>query len=556
MNHKLWQIALVTSLTLLALSVVVAVAKEPHPQDEVGPRATSGATEVAQYTYNTVITVTSGTDPDDSKSYTCYTWGVTQTTCTLRRAIVESRLVPTDKRPVLIRFDIPQDAAEGYDSSLGVWEIEVYNTTDLYAFRRLKGQVIIDGDTQPGGRTDGPKIIVIGPGTGQKTGLVVGDVAGDDEIIIRGLGMQNFGTHLYVNTDYNLIEECWFGLSSDGTTLTSGDDTDPEDGSAIALTSGADHNIIRNNKFAGFFSAAVAIRGNDNEFTGNWVGMRADGTVPIPPQFDKHPCTGNAWAGGSGITVEGDDHHIGGPDAADGNRFAGLYLDIFGESEQPFAIQFTGSNSDVLVQNNAIGLDADDDTVGVCGRGIKLSNGPEGTQVISNTIVEPGLSAILMNHWTLNGNTLRGNIIIREEQWPGPQGENAAPEGAIAYGQEVPDELRNFKPAQITEVNGTTVSGTSGEGSGCPYCIIEVFLDDVDAVTETLQSLAVVTANGSGNWSATLPAPLQAGQGLRTMSTVPDDWTITGLDAGSTSNLSELYGAERRVFLPLLVRNF
>jgi len=551
MNRKLWQIALVTSLALLALSAVVVVAGEPRPQDEIGLQALSGATE-AQYTYNTVITVTSGTDPDDSKSKTCSSEPV----CTLRRAIVESRGLSASELPVLISFDIPEDAAEGYDSGLGVWEIEVYNTTDLYAFRRLKGQVIIDGDTQPGGRTDGPKIIITGPGTGQKTGFVVGDVAGDDEIVIRGLGMQNFKTHIYVNTDDNLIENCWFGLSSDGTTLTSGDDTVPEGGSAIALASGADRNIIRNNKFAGFFGAAVAIRGTSNEFTGNWIGMRADGTVPIPLRFDKHPCTGNAWAGGSGITVEGDDHHIGGPDEADGNRFAGLYLDIFGESEQPFAIQFTGSTNDVLVQNNVIGLDASDDTIGVCGRGIKLSNGPVGTQVISNTIVEPGLSAILMNHWTLNGNTLRGNVINREEQWPGPQGDNAAPEGAVAYGEEVPDELRNFKPAQVTEVDGTTVSGTSGEGSECPYCTVELFLDDTDAVTETLQSLAVVTADSNGDWTATLPAPLQTGQGLRTMSTVPDDWTITGLDAGTTSNLSGLYGTERKVFLPLIVRNF
>jgi len=550
MNRKSWQIVLIMSLTLLALSVVGVVAKKPDPPDAVGRRARSGAM-ATQYTYNTVITVDSGADPDDSKSKTC----ASEPVCTLRRAIVESRGLSAGELPVLISFDIPATPAEGYDSALDVWEIEVYATTDLYAFRRMKGQVIIDGDTQSGGRTDGPKIIVIGPGTGQKTGFVVGDIAGDDEIMILGLGMQNFKTHMYVNTDNNLIEDCWFGLSSDGTTLTSGDDTDPEGGSAIALMSSADHNVIHNNKFTGFFGAAVAIRGNNNEFTGNWIGMRADGTVPLPAQFDQHPCTGSTWAGGSGITVDGDDHHIGGPDAADGNRFAGLYLDLFAESEQPFAIQFIGSTNDVLVQNNVIGLDASDDTIGVCGRGIKLSNGPEGTQVISNTIVETGLSAILMNHWTLNGNMLRGNIIKRESTWSEEQGDNTFPEGAIAYGGNVPDALRNFKPAQVTKVDGMTVNGASGAGSDCPYCIVEVFLDDTDAVTETLQSLAVVAADGSGNWTVTLPTPLESGQGLRTMSTVPDDWTITDLDAGSTSNLSALYGAEYQIFLPLVLRN-
>jgi VCBS repeat-containing protein len=80
-------------------------------------------------------------------------------------------------------------------------------------------------------------------------------------------------------------------------------------------------------------------------------------------------------------------------------------------------------------------------------------------------------------------------------------------------------------------------------------------LDDTDDVTETLQSLAIVTANASGNWSATLPAPLEGGQGLRTMSTVPDAFTITGLDADTTSRLSVLYGGVHQVFLPIVVRS-
>ena len=138
--------------------------------------------------------------------------------------------------------------------------------------------------------------------------------------------------------------------------------------------------------------------------------------------------------------------------------------------------------------------------------------------------------------------------------WPAAQGDNTFPEGAIAYGSNVPNALRNFAPAKITQVNGTTVTGTSGDGSSCPNCVIEVFLDDTDNVVEALQSLAVVTANGSGNWTANLPAPLEPGQGLRTMSTVPNGSTISGLDAGTTSNLSILYAAQYQIFLPLVLR--
>ena len=501
-------------------------------------------------TYNTTITVTSGTDPDDSKSKTC----VSEPVCTLRRAIVQSRGLSAGELPALINFNIPATPAEGYDATLQVWEIQVDNTTDLNAFRYLTGQVTIDGSTQPGGRSEGPKIILMGPGTGQKTGLNLGENQTQGENVVRGLGMQNFGPHINVNSDNNTIENCWFGLSSDGTTLTSGDDSDPEDGTGVALQSTADQNTIRNNRFAGFFGASVAIRGGQNVFTGNWVGPRADGTVPIPPQFDKHPCMGSTWAGGSGITVSGDNHQIGGPNPSDGNHFAGLYLDIFAESEQPFAIQMAGSDDENLIQNNIIGVDGADSPVGICGRGIKLSGGNQDTQVISNTLVETGLSAILMNDSPvtdrLNGNTLRGNVIKRESSWPTEQGDNNFPEGAIAYSSGVPEPLQSFAPARITGINGVSVSGTSGIGSPCPSCIVEVFLDDLDSVVEAHQSLAVATADGSGNWSGTLPAPLAEGQGLRTMSTVPSDWTIPGLDAGTTSNLSSLYGGYS-VYLPV-----
>ena len=76
-------------------------------------------------------------------------------------------------------------------------------------------------------------------------------------------------------------------------------------------------------------------------------------------------------------------------------------------------------------------------------------------------------------------------------------------------------------------------------------------------ITEALQSLAVVTADENGDWSANLPASLADGQGLRTMSTLPEDWTITNLDEGTTSNLSVLYGSgtEYEIFLPVVVRS-
>lgn len=493
----------------------------------------------------TVITVNSTADDyHDGKSKKCSAYPAEP--CTLRRAINQAYSLTSGQRPVSIEFDIPTKDP-GYNAGLGVWKIRLSGTT-LYDLRELNGKTTIDGSSQPGGRSDGPKIIIDGRGNKNN-----GFILRKDSNTVRGLAMQNFkNSHITVSSDDNAIERCWFGLSDDGSTLSSGSDTDPEGGSGVALSAGADRNTIRNNTFAGFFETAAAIRGDENIFVGNRIGMRADGTVPIPPHFDKHPCLSGAWTGGSGITVADHDNQIGGPNGSDGNIFAGLFLDVGPTTTQRPAMDISGSGH--LIQNNVIGLDAHRTVVGVCGRGLDMGNGPSNMQTLDNTIVEPGLSAILMNGGTLNGDTLQGNIIKRESPWPGKQGHNKFAEDAIAFGPVAPAALKNFVPAKITAVSGASVAGTSGPGSPCPFCRIELFLDDDDDVTEALRSLATATADSRGAWQATLPAPLGAGEGLRTMSTVPDNFTITGLHTGSTSNLSVFQGGARQTFLPLVVR--
>ncbi|MBU1661240.1 MAG: hypothetical protein KKD28_07185, partial [Chloroflexi bacterium] len=149
-----------------------------------------------------------------------------------------------------------------------------------------------------------------------------------------------------------------------------------------------------------------------------------------------------------------------------------------------------------------------------------------------------------------------GNVIKKLTPWGEIEGNNS-PEDAIQMTKSLPDAFLNFKPAQVTSINGTAVIGTNGAGSLCPNCIIELFLDDTDAITETLQSLAVVTADASGNWSATLLAALTAGQGLRTTSTTTQNNTIPSMSLGTTTGLSTLYGISAisyEVYLPLCVR--
>jgi hypothetical protein len=70
-------------------------------------------------------------------------------------------------------------------------------------------------------------------------------------------------------------------------------------------------------------------------------------------------------------------------------------------------------------------------------------------------------------------------------------------------------------------------------------------LDEVDTVTETLESLGKVTADGDGDWSFTLARTLALTEGLRTASTTVVDGQIlhpSGVySVGTTTRISEIY---------------
>ena len=502
-------------------------------------------------TYNTIITVNSGTDPDDHMSRTC----LTHTPCTLRRAIVQARNLSPAQKPVLIAFDIPATAAEGYDSVHDVWTIQIFNTTQTSIFRRLNGNIIIDGTTQPGGRTTGPKIFIRGPGMGMKDGLIVGDVAGQNNHVIRGLGFQNLRTHIYLNTDHNTIEDNWFGLDHAGTApVLRGDN--PASGSgdagiafaAGATGGGADHNLITNNRFLGLSGVAAAIRGTNNTFSENFIGTRFDGRVTEKQTDPGLICSPVDWLGGSGISVADRDNII------QGNVFAGIRLAVSQWSLQADTIRVSGQGHEIT--DNLIGLDDQETPIGVCGRAIFLTDSPKHLLVQNNQIIDPQLSAISLNGILYDGTTLRRNVITRTGPWPQVDG-NPEPEDAIQLGPRLPEPFREFQPARVTTIDGTTVEGTSGSHSPCPNCVIELFLDDADGIVEAIASLAVVTADPQGHWTATLSEPLAPGHGIRTTSTSAQYNTIPGMSAGTTTGLSSLYleGPEAyQVFLPLIIR--
>ena len=499
----------------------------------------------------TTITVNSGLDIDNTADKIC----TGEDACTLRRAIVEANGLSVEERPVLIAFDIPATAEEGYDSTLDAWELEIKAAgNDEPVFPILEGgQIMIDGTTQPGGRAEAPKIILVGPATGNKDALVLGvDASGDHDLNgVTGLAFQNFQNHVFVNSNENMIDHNWFGLTSDGNApyLRNGDAQDGSGRDGITLGEGVNNNTIIENVFLGFDGTAVILNGDHNTFRHNNVGTDADGEVPGKETDPALVCSSADWLGGGGLIVDGDYQYV------NENVFAGLRQHLTLASMQPDAIHVSSSTMLHEISGNYIGLTLTEKPVGVCGRGINMDE-PYMVRVEFNRFANTGYSAIALSGAGYDGNPLRTNTILQETPWPEDVGDQA--EDAIQLGASLPQSLLNFEPAVVTSVEGTVATGTSAPGSLCPHCVVELFLDDNDTIVEALESLAVVTTDDEGNWQVDLSHALGVNQGLRTTSTSRDYDTIPGLNGGTNTGLSVLYAVEpapeyEYAFLPLVI---
>ena len=490
-------------------------------------------------TFVTTLTVNTTEDVDNSLSKTCSS--ATDGKCTFRRAIVEaSGLSPSD-RPVLIQFNIPTTDTNYEREAPGTWTIVV----DKGALPPLKtqsildktGNVTIDGATQPGGRLAGPKIFIDLDDRSleiESTGNTIRNLA----FIVMG--------SIALKEDGNTVEDNWMGLDGDGQSLrlrTPGDPKRLAIGGGVTIRS--DNNIVRRNVIAGAFARAIDIDGGDNNLISeNVVGARADGTVPDVPAQSECVASFNYdtqnWYGGWGISLSGSNNTV------ENNRIVGMQNLRAANDTAPMALEIFGSGH--TIQNNIIGIDADDpanDYTGVCGQGIKVSG--SNTRIIDNIIARsrPGFEsnqgdllkgAILYsdNRFSPGGITLSGNRVF---QGPGD---------IYAFGPDVVQDLRLFRPARITEINGTTVTGSNGmdpDGnfSACPGCRIEFFRDGTDANADALSYLGSTTADASGAFTFTLSQPLGAGEGIRTSSTTASANIIGTLAMSTTTQFSGLY---------------
>jgi hypothetical protein len=82
-------------------------------------------------------------------------------------------------------------------------------------------------------------------------------------------------------------------------------------------------------------------------------------------------------------------------DVIEDNTFAGIRIQVSQWSLQADAIRVSGKGH--IIRNNRIDIDGKGASIGVCGRGIYLSDSPKNLQVTENAIVNSELSAISLN---------------------------------------------------------------------------------------------------------------------------------------------------------------
>ncbi|MEM8861123.1 MAG: hypothetical protein AAGD96_22595, partial [Chloroflexota bacterium] len=176
-NKKLSRSLRNIGATLAAMLLLLLTAS--HFSDANAAINSGIAYEQMQAPFATTITVNSTEDvtaedaaENNANKHTCtYTSGAfffpangsSAGQCTLRRAILEASARPQSDRPILIEFDLKSNDPNADQEVTGTWTIELDEALPEWktdTIINLNGQVTLDGDTQTGGRNDGPKIII------------------------------------------------------------------------------------------------------------------------------------------------------------------------------------------------------------------------------------------------------------------------------------------------------------------------------------------------------------------------------------------------------------
>jgi hypothetical protein len=238
-KHKIWQVLLILSFFLLLGGVAIAISTEQAAtlNDTSADDDLRHAAPNATTAYTTVVTVTTTSDTSgDAQTTTCYYDGSIYSSaspCSFRRALIEAKALPAANRPVLIAFELaPDDPNYGLVVS-GTWTMMIDAAlpalTTESLLERDNGLTTIDGETQPGGRTDGPKIIFLDSDDSDITDYSLEVESGNNtirNISWRGGGMI-FLKEVSNRGGYNTVENVWIGLSDDGQEIAFRDPSNP-----------------------------------------------------------------------------------------------------------------------------------------------------------------------------------------------------------------------------------------------------------------------------------------------------------------------------------------
>lgn len=495
--------------------------------------------------------------------------------CTLRRATLEAGVRPDADRPVRIEFDIPT-TDPGYDPALKIWEVQIDESYPWVINRRFisddGGQVTIDGDTQPGGRNWGPKIMV---NTNRDNNPIFGrslEIYTSNNIL-RNLGFHG-GGQIILYEGSNKVSHVWMGLNNSGGSMKLASTASTQArrslarGGIIMPNEDSDNNHIHHNTIIGAVERAIRVTsgGDNNLIEFNDIGMNRFGEVPLA-SYPGIDCTrdpdysGSLWYGGEGIQVTGNMNTV------RNNTLAGLHKTQTTNETPPIALEIYGTGN--TVRNNVIGRDKSDNAVGVCGQGILV--GGDETVVTQNTLffsrngfdptdIDTEFDSAIITQSFIGQDQDDPWIKVFDNHIDGGDQVESTYHSYRFSSPGVPIELRQFTPAKVISIKNTLISGTNGDDSilgysgFCPDCTVYLYVDDRDDRIESFELIGTARADANGDWSTTLSRSLEPGEGIRTqsMSNAADVMHIFG--AKTTSELSnDLYLPSRRNMLPFLL---
>jgi predicted Zn-dependent protease len=389
-----------------------------------------------------------------------------------------------------IRFNIPV-TDPGYSNS-------VFNILPSDQLTGIWGNTIVDGTTEPtNSNPNGPEILLNGVIAHTGSSFPSGLLFRGTNSIARGFIINNFAQWGVLmdgsNCVGNTISSCYLG-------------TDPAGNSAVTnflypvqVSGGAVSNLVYGNVIGGSTFMGVAIRdaGTSNNFVqGNYIGLNASGTAPLPNGY-------------SGIQIfnGAQNNLIGGSTAAtrniiSGNTLQGIYISDPGTSNNVVAGNYLGlnpagtaaipngwsgveigsgaqfntiGNSNIIsgniqngvlfngtannrAQDNYIGLNAAGNAAVPNGwAGVDFYLGAQSNLAIGNVISGNTQDGVLFYETAVSGNTVQGNYI-------GVNAAGTAPVGNIWAGVDLYFGAQNNLVGGSTPSAHNVISGNGHDG--------------------------------------------------------------------------------------------